>query len=61
MMVVMFTEKIDTPVISVNARSAMKEPRIPSAPMASGKLAAVTLPKMMRSSTSNIGSDTDSA
>ena len=51
----MFTEKIDTPVINVKSRSAVNEPRMPSAPMAKGRLAAVTLPKIMRSKTSRTG------
>ena len=39
----MFRENTDTPVTRVSSRSAVNEPRIPSAPIASGRLAAVRL------------------
>ncbi len=42
-------------------RSAVNAPRIAVTPIASGRLAAATLPKMITSSTITIGRDSDSA
>ena len=57
----MFRENTDTPVNMVSSRSAVNEPRIPSAPMASGRQAAVRLPKIISSRISRIGKDRASA
>ena len=53
--VVILTEKIETAVNRVSTRRTVKEPRIPMPPMARGRLAAVTLPKMSSSSSRRIG------
>ena len=57
----MFRENTDTPVTRVSSRSAVNEPRIPRAPIASGRLAAVRLPKITSSRISRIGKDSPSA
>jgi hypothetical protein len=51
----------DTPVNTVSSRSAVNDPRIPSAPMASGMQAAIRLPKITSSRISRIGKDSPSA
>ena len=53
----MFSENTDTPVKMVSSRSAVNEPRIPRPPMASGRHAAVRLPKITSSRISRIGKD----
>ena len=60
-MVVMFRENTDTPVTRVSSRSAVNEPRIPSAPIASGRLAAARPPKITSSRISRTGKDRPSA
>ena len=57
----MLAEKIDTDVKRVSTRSAVNEPRIPTAPMARGSPAAVRLPKIKSSRMSKIGNDRPSA
>ena len=57
----MFRENTDTPVTRVSSRSAVNEPRMPSAPMASGRQAAVRLPKITSSRISRTGKDRPSA
>ncbi len=57
----MLRENTDTPVMMVSSRSAVNEPRIPSAPIASGRHAAVRLPKITSSKMSRIGKDSASA
>ena len=57
----MFSENTDTPVIRVSSRSAVNEPRIARAPMASGRQAAVRLPKITSSRIARMGNDSPSA
>jgi hypothetical protein len=57
----MLTEKMDTAVNKVSSRKTVKEPRMPMPPMTSGKLAAVTEPKITSSKMSSTGSDKLSA
>jgi hypothetical protein len=57
----MLREKTDTPVMMVSSRSTVKEPRMPSAPIASGRQAAVRLPNITSSRISTIGNDRPSA
>ena len=60
-MVVMLRENTDTPVTRVSSRSAVNEPRMARAPIASGRLAAVRLPKITSSRISRMGKDRPSA
>ena len=57
----MFGENTDTPVTMVSSRSAVNEPRIPRAPIASGRHAAIRLPKITSSRISRRGKDKASA
>ncbi len=54
-------ENTDTSVTSVKARSAVNAPRIAVIPIASGRLAAATLPKITTSSTISTGIERVSA
>jgi hypothetical protein len=55
------TANTETSVNALAARSAANEPRIEVMPMASGRLAAVRLPKTTTSSTASTGSEIISA
>ena len=61
MIVTMLTAKIETSVTIANPRSAVNAPRIAVTPIASGRLAAAKLPKMITSITARIGSEMLSA
>jgi hypothetical protein len=60
-MVITLTANTDTSVTRLKARSAVKAPRIAVTPMASGRPAATTLPKITTSNTSSTGMDSISA
>ena len=57
----MFTAKIETSVSWLISRSIVNAPRIDRAPTASGRLAAVSPPKITTSSTRTMGSEICSA
>ena len=59
--VTMLMENTDTSVARLSRRRSVNDPRIASPPIASGRLAAVSPPKMTMRSTSTMGSEIISA